>query len=113
MFTGRLFAGIPAKSCPARVIVPVVERFGLPVKFVGLGESADDLESFDPDAFVVALLEGTPFSFAAPYADHPSSSGRDNSASPLPRASCSLLAPRLQLTSFGCQRPLWRAIANL
>ena len=41
------------------VIVPVVERFGLPVKFVGLGESADDLEAFDPEAFVAALLEGT------------------------------------------------------
>ena len=27
-----------------------------PVYFVGLGESADDLEPFDPDAFVEALL---------------------------------------------------------
>jgi fused signal recognition particle receptor len=40
------------------VIVPVAERFGLPVKFVGLGESADDLATFDPEAFVDAMLEG-------------------------------------------------------
>jgi len=28
----------------------------LPVYFVGVGESVDDLEAFDPDAFVDALL---------------------------------------------------------
>jgi fused signal recognition particle receptor len=37
----------------------VAEQFGLPVKFVGLGESADDLEPFDPEAFLAALLEGS------------------------------------------------------
>ena len=45
-------------SARGGVIVPVAEAFGLPVKFVGLGESADDLEPFDPDRFVQALLEG-------------------------------------------------------
>jgi fused signal recognition particle receptor len=45
-------------SARGGVIVPVVEQFGLPVKFVGLGESADDLEPFDPERFVAALLEG-------------------------------------------------------
>jgi fused signal recognition particle receptor len=29
----------------------------LPVYFVGVGESIDDLRPFDPDAFVSALLE--------------------------------------------------------
>jgi len=29
------------------------------VKLVGLGEGADDLEPFDPERFVTALLEGT------------------------------------------------------
>ena len=45
-------------SARGGVIVPVAERFGLPVKFVGLGESADDLATFDPEAFVNAMLEG-------------------------------------------------------
>lgn len=45
-------------SARGGVIVPVVEQFDLPVKFVGLGESADDLEPFDPAQFVAALLEG-------------------------------------------------------
>jgi fused signal recognition particle receptor len=41
------------------VIVPVAEQFGLPVKFVGVGESADDLEPFRPEEFLAALLEGS------------------------------------------------------
>ena len=46
-------------SARGGVIVPVTEQFGLPVKFVGLGEGADDLEPFSPERFVAALLEGT------------------------------------------------------
>ncbi|NBW96840.1 MAG: signal recognition particle-docking protein FtsY [Planctomycetia bacterium] len=45
-------------SARGGVIVPVTEQFGVPVKFVGLGESAEDLEPFDPERFVAALLEG-------------------------------------------------------
>jgi len=45
-------------SARGGVIVPVTEQFGLPVKFVGLGEGADDLEPFAPERFVAALLEG-------------------------------------------------------
>ncbi|NDC64948.1 MAG: signal recognition particle-docking protein FtsY, partial [Planctomycetia bacterium] len=45
-------------SARGGVIVPVAEQFGLPVKFVGVGESADDLEPFDPRSFVAAMLEG-------------------------------------------------------
>jgi fused signal recognition particle receptor len=45
-------------SARGGVIVPVAESFGLPVKLVGLGESAEDLAPFDPEAFVQALLEG-------------------------------------------------------
>jgi fused signal recognition particle receptor len=40
------------------VVVPIRQQVGLPVKFVGVGEQADDLEPFDPDAFVDALFEG-------------------------------------------------------
>jgi fused signal recognition particle receptor len=45
-------------SARGGVIVPVAEQFGLPVKFVGVGESADDFEPFEPEAFLAALLEG-------------------------------------------------------
>ena len=46
-------------SARGGVIVPVAEQFGLPVKFVGVGETADDLEPFVPEQFLQALLEGS------------------------------------------------------
>ena len=39
------------------VVVPIRQQVGLPVKFVGVGETADDLVPFDPEAFVDALFE--------------------------------------------------------
>ncbi len=39
------------------VVVPIRQQVGLPVKFVGVGETADDLVPFDPDSFVDALFE--------------------------------------------------------
>ncbi len=38
-------------------VFAIQSKLGLPVKFVGLGEKLDDLEPFDPDAFVQALFE--------------------------------------------------------
>jgi fused signal recognition particle receptor len=38
------------------IVVAVQREIGVPVKLVGLGEGADDLAPFDPDAFVDALL---------------------------------------------------------
>jgi fused signal recognition particle receptor len=38
-------------------IFGVKQKLGLPVKFVGVGETLDDLEPFDPDAYVKALFE--------------------------------------------------------
>jgi len=55
--TGIVLAKLDG-SARGGVIVPVTEQFGLPVKLVGLGESADDLEVFVPERFVEALLEG-------------------------------------------------------
>jgi len=40
------------------IVVAVQRELGVPVKFVGLGESADDLAPFDAEAFVDALLTG-------------------------------------------------------
>ena len=41
----------------AIAVDPSLGGLGLPIKLVGLGESADDLIEFDPDAFVDALFE--------------------------------------------------------
>jgi len=38
------------------VVFALAKEFGLPIRYVGLGESAEDLRQFDPAAFVDALL---------------------------------------------------------
>ena len=38
-------------------VFAIKSKVGLPVKYVGVGEQMDDLEPFDPDAFVAALFE--------------------------------------------------------
>jgi fused signal recognition particle receptor len=42
------------------IVVAVQRELGIPVKLVGLGESAHDLAPFDPEAFVDALLADEP-----------------------------------------------------
>lgn len=39
------------------VVVAIRKQVGLPVKYVGVGEKAEDLAEFDPAAFVEALFE--------------------------------------------------------
>jgi fused signal recognition particle receptor len=39
------------------IVVAVEKELGVPVKFIGVGEGLDDLQPFDPDAFVSDLLE--------------------------------------------------------
>ena len=39
------------------VVLSVAHMFGIPVRFVGVGEKIDDLEPFDADAFVDALFQ--------------------------------------------------------
>jgi fused signal recognition particle receptor len=39
------------------VILAIVRELGLPVKYVGVGETADDLLDFYPDAFASALVD--------------------------------------------------------
>ena len=39
------------------IVIAVEKELGVPVKFIGLGEGVDDMEPFDPDSFVGALLE--------------------------------------------------------
>jgi fused signal recognition particle receptor len=40
------------------IVVAVQRELGVPVKYVGLGEGADDLAPFDAEEFVAALLTG-------------------------------------------------------
>lgn len=54
--TGIVLAKLDG-SAKGGVIVPIAEQFGLPVKFVGLGEKLDDLADFQPDEFVKALFD--------------------------------------------------------
>ncbi|TQD79048.1 hypothetical protein C1H46_035404 [Malus baccata] len=37
-------------------VVSVVNELGIPVKFVGVGEGVEDLQPFDPEAFVNAIF---------------------------------------------------------
>lgn len=39
------------------IVISIQRELGVPVKFIGIGEGADDLEVFDPESFVTALLE--------------------------------------------------------
>jgi fused signal recognition particle receptor len=44
-------------------VIGIRDQVGIPIKFVGVGETMQDIEDFDPDAFVDALFEqsaGTP-----------------------------------------------------
>jgi fused signal recognition particle receptor len=43
-------------SARGGIVVALREQFGLPVKLVGTGEGLDDLESFDVEAFIDAVL---------------------------------------------------------
>lgn len=43
-------------SARGGVVVSLADRFKLPIHMVGVGETAEDLQPFDPDAFARALL---------------------------------------------------------
>jgi len=43
-------------SAKGGIVLAIQDKLGIPVKLVGLGESADDLVDFDPDEFVDALF---------------------------------------------------------
>ncbi len=42
------------------ILLPIVRELGLPIKFIGVGESAEDLQPYDAAAFVEALLDMPP-----------------------------------------------------
>jgi fused signal recognition particle receptor len=54
--TGIILAKLDG-TAKGGAIFAIKQKLGLPVKFIGVGEKLDDLEPFDPDAFVQALFE--------------------------------------------------------
>jgi fused signal recognition particle receptor len=44
-------------SAKGGAIIGIVHEYGLPVRYIGIGEKADDLKEFHPEAFVDALLD--------------------------------------------------------
>jgi fused signal recognition particle receptor len=53
--TGIILAKLDG-TAKGGVVVAIRQQMGIPVKYVGVGEKIDDLELFDPDAFVDALF---------------------------------------------------------
>ena len=53
--TGIILAKLDG-TAKGGAIFGVKRKIGLPVKFIGVGEKLDDLEPFDPDAYVEALF---------------------------------------------------------
>ncbi len=41
------------------IAITLTDRFGIPVKFAGVGEGMEDLQEFDPDEFARALFAGS------------------------------------------------------
>ena len=39
------------------IVVAIHDVLGIPVKLIGVGETTDDVETFEPDAFVEAMFE--------------------------------------------------------
>src|SRR5690606_24488285 len=54
--TGIVLAKIDG-TAKGGVVVPIRNQFGIPVKFIGVGEKAEDLAVFRPDEFVDAMFD--------------------------------------------------------
>jgi fused signal recognition particle receptor len=54
--TGIILAKLDG-TAKGGAIFAIKQKLGLPVKFIGVGETLDDLEPFDPDTYVEALFE--------------------------------------------------------
>ncbi|KAF0244055.1 MAG: fused signal recognition particle, partial [Planctomycetota bacterium] len=54
--TGLVLAKLDG-TAKGGVVIAIEEQLKLPVKFVGVGEQIEDVEIFEPEAFVNALLE--------------------------------------------------------
>jgi fused signal recognition particle receptor len=57
--TGLVLAKLDG-TAKGGVVVAIRKQVGLPVKYIGVGEKAEDLALFEPDPFVDALFEDIP-----------------------------------------------------
>ena len=54
--TGIVLAKLDG-SAKGGVVIPIRQKFGIPVKFVGVGEQIEDMMLFNVDNFVQALFD--------------------------------------------------------
>ena len=47
------------------IVIAIARKLALPIRFIGIGEQAEDFEPFDAQAFVAALIESGPKTGAA------------------------------------------------
>ena len=47
------------------IVIAIARKLGFPIRFIGIGEQAEDFEPFDAQAFVAALIESGPKTGAA------------------------------------------------
>ena len=45
-------------SAKGGILLPIADKLGVPVRFIGIGESADDMQPFAASDYVDALLAG-------------------------------------------------------
>lgn len=45
-------------SAKGGILLPIAHKLGVPVRFIGIGESAEDMQPFSADEYVEALLAG-------------------------------------------------------
>jgi fused signal recognition particle receptor len=55
--TGIILAKMDS-SARGGIVVALLQEHGIPVKMVGLGEGVEDLDAFDPEAFLDGVFEG-------------------------------------------------------
>jgi fused signal recognition particle receptor len=63
-------------SAKGGAIFSIRDQLGIPVKFIGLGETPQDIESFDSQRFIDALLGPAPSGAAAPADTPPTAPAR-------------------------------------
>ena len=49
--------GVVTEVNKGGVVVGLVDQFGIPVRYLGVGEGIEDLREFDRDAFVATLFD--------------------------------------------------------
>jgi fused signal recognition particle receptor len=54
--TGLMLAKLDG-TAKGGVVMTIKDELSIPVKFIGIGETPDDIESFDPKRFVDALFQ--------------------------------------------------------